>query len=296
MKEFYLQSKNGNINIIEGNEIEFNKMKAIILNVHGLGSHFQFIFDTIDEFNNRDNFFSKFNYKSYAFEFYGHGKSEGERCVINNFDNLLNDLDCVINYINDKYNMKKKIYLCCESMGGSVALKYVNSKKDNNIGGLILLSPMCGIDDTMKPSFISAKLLLLLGYIYPNLKLSFLTKNLNEEYMEIKDYVEAKKKCKYRYKDAHSLCTLSELYNISMWIPNNINNIDIPVILFHGTGDTITSPSDSKKLMDRIYNKKNELILLDTNEHTLLVPKNYDDMIPNMVCGKILEWLENILC
>lgn len=294
MKEFFLKSNNGNINIIEGSDIMDSKLQGIILNVHGLGSHFQFIYDTPDEFINRDKFFSKFNYKSYAFEFYGHGKSEGERCIINNFDNLLDDIDCVIKYINNKHN--KKIFLCAESMGGSVVLKYIhNNINCDNIGGLILLSPMCGIDDMMKPSYISAQILLMMGYTFPKLKFSFLTKNLNEEYMEIKDYINAKKNCIYRYRGAHCLCTLRELYNISLWIPENIKTIDKPVILFHGSGDTITSPADSIKIMDRIYNKNNELILLDTNEHSLLVPKNYDDMIPNFVYGKILEWLENNL-
>ena len=99
MKEFYLINKiNKKINILEGKEI--NDINGIIIHIHGLGSHFQNLYNSLDEFENRDNLFSRFNYKSFALEFHGHGKSEGDRCKINSFDDLLDDLETLINYLN----------------------------------------------------------------------------------------------------------------------------------------------------------------------------------------------------
>ena len=58
MIEYFIKSKNGKINIIEGNNII--DVKAVILHVHGIGSHFQFVFPNLDEFSERDNYLSKF--------------------------------------------------------------------------------------------------------------------------------------------------------------------------------------------------------------------------------------------
>ena len=65
IKQFYLKNNlNLNINILEGIPIE--NIKGIIVNIHGLGSHFQTVYDCIDDFTCKDSFFRKFNFKSFA--------------------------------------------------------------------------------------------------------------------------------------------------------------------------------------------------------------------------------------
>jgi alpha-beta hydrolase superfamily lysophospholipase len=144
MNQYFINSKNGKLNILEGGEIV--EPKGIIINVHGVGSHFQHVFSNLDEFSSRDNWFNKFNYKSFAFEFHGHGKSDGTECFITNIDDLLDDLDTVISHINQKIP-NKKIFICAESMGGAIILKYLIKRINDRINGVILLSPLCGIDE-----------------------------------------------------------------------------------------------------------------------------------------------------
>ena len=52
MIEFFIKSKFGKINVIEGKYI-YNPL-GIIIHIHGLGSHFQYVYDTPNEFNYRD--------------------------------------------------------------------------------------------------------------------------------------------------------------------------------------------------------------------------------------------------
>ena len=54
MNEYFIKSKNGKINIIEG--INIIDIKAIILHVHGIGSHLQFVFPNLDDYSTRDNY------------------------------------------------------------------------------------------------------------------------------------------------------------------------------------------------------------------------------------------------
>ena len=180
MNEYFIKSKLGQINIIEGKEVtECKGIKGIILHVHGVGSHFQFVYPNLDELITRDEFFSKFGYKSFGFEFYGHGKSEGLNCSIINFSDLVTDLANVVTHINSKYP-NKSVFICAESMGGAVCLKYIIEKIYLNcIKGIILLSPLCGIDDHLKPSPFMIKLLLGVSKILPNLQLALTTKKMS---------------------------------------------------------------------------------------------------------------------
>ncbi len=291
MEEQYIDSKLGKINLIKGYNLQ--NPKAILLFVHGLGSHFQFIYPSYDEFIHLDLFFTKFNYKSYAFEFYGHGKSQGIRCSIDNFDDLIEDLKNVINFIKIE-NPHKKIFICAESMGGAVAIKHIidSASNINNIGGTILLSPLCGIDQSLKPSPVMISLLCNISYLLPRSKLGYTTKKMGK-YSPINSlYYFAKSQSKYLYKGLHRLCTIRELYNISLWLPENIHKFNKPFIIFHGLNDKVTTPEGSKHMYKTVNHNDKELILIPDSPHCLLEPHKYDDLLPNYIYVKILEWLD----
>jgi acylglycerol lipase len=297
MIEYYIKSKKGFINIIEGKIIE--NPKAILLHIHGLGSHFQFIYESLDDFKCRDNFFNKFNIKSFAMEFYSHGKSEGDKCIIYNFDDFLYDIKNTVEHIKKIYPTKKIIILA-ESMGGAVTLKYLN--EINKVDSAILLSPMCGIDEKYKPNPIIIFLIILLSYIFPKLKFNT-DRTSNKEFSldcsKNNDFINAKKKCEYSYNGPYCLSTLREIYKASIDVSNNINKINVPILFIHGNNDKVTVP----KLTEMIYNNinknqnnkiNNELILLDDCEHNLLVPNTNNDLTPTYVYAKILNWIEKL--
>jgi acylglycerol lipase len=293
MTEYFIKSKNGKINIIEGKNII--DVYAVILHVHGIGSHFQYVFPNLDEFSERDNYLSKFNYKSIGFEFHGHGKSEGLQCYVNNFNDLLDDLNTVLYYINNIY-LNKPIYIFAESMGAAVCLKYLINQKNNNIKGLILISPMCGIDDHLKPSPLMIKILLLASKIIPTWKLATTTKKMASENVINREYINARQQCSYSYKGSQRLSTVRELYFNSLWILDNAHNIDIPILIFHGLNDKITTPKGTQLVYEKMKSDDKELILLPQSEHCLLVPNNKDDLTPNFIIAKIIVWLNNHLC
>jgi len=293
MTEYFIKSKNGKINIIEGKNII--NVNAIILHVHGIGSHFQFVFPNLDEFSERDKYLSKFNYKSIGFEFHGHGKSDGLQCYVNDFDDLLEDLNSVLYYITNIY-LNKPIYLFAESMGAAVCLKYLINQKNEHIKGLILISPMCGIDDHLKPCQLMVNILLLASKIIPTWKLATTTKKMSSENVINKDYIKARQLCSYSYKGAQRLSTVRELYFNTLWIQDNAQYIDIPILIFHGLNDKITTPNGTQIVYEKMKSINKELILLPQSEHCLLVPNNNDDLTPNFIMAKVIVWLNNNLC
>lgn len=288
-KQFYLKNHlDLNINILEGRDV--NNMLGIILNVHGVGSHFQKVYDSLDEFDRRDELFSKFNYKSFAFEFHGHGKSEGKRCFINNFDDLLEDLDIVIKYIQKRFT--QPLYLFCESMGCAVAFKYCIVKK-NNIQGVIFTAPLCGISSKLKPNIIIRTLLLKLANLLPTLPLVTTTRNMGAQSTLNQDYVEAKNNNDFFYKKSHRLATCRELVSISEWIESNCYLFNTPILMFHGKEDNITEYSNTIKVFDTIQSQKKELYLIENGYHILLIDNIKNSFLPEYIMIKSVKWLLN---
>jgi caffeoylshikimate esterase len=287
-REFFLKNHiNLNINVVEG--IDISNIHIILIHVHGVGSHFQNVYNSLDEFNERDKFFSKFNFKSFALEFHGHGKSDGTRCAINNFDDLIYDLAIVTNYISKKYN--KPIYLFGESMGCAVIFKYCITIP-NNISGVIFLSPLCGIDKNLKPNCLIKNILLGLSKICPNLQLVSTTRNMSKQATENVEYIKAKQNNPYFYKNSHRLCTGRELLEVSDWIEKNSHSFNKPILIFHGKNDHITDPLITQKVFNEISSSNKELYLIENGQHILLLDNNKDSIIPEFIFVKTLIWLQ----
>jgi len=285
MNEFTLLNKNNKkINIIEGVEIE--EIKLIIIHIHGIGSHFQPVFECIDEFKNRDLLFSNFNFKSFALEFEGHGKSEGIRCSINSFDNLLEDLDILIDYIKISYD--RPIFLISESMGSAVALKYSILNKEK-INGIILFGPLFGIDEKLIPNCFITSLLTGISYFLPEIPL--ISNNLSVNGNNNKEFMKAKEANQYSYKGKHRLNTCREMLKISNWINNNGYLLETPILIFHGLKDTITSPAVTKCIFDNMISKDKELYLLEEGYHCLLIESEENPYLPGYIMGKIIHWI-----
>jgi len=283
MFEFTLKNKKlKKINIIEGTN---NKnIKAIIIHIHGIGSHFQPLFECIDDFKYRDELFCKFNYKSFGLEFHGHGKSEGTKCSISNFDDLLDDLDTLVRFIKTIY--KQPIFFLCESMGCAVALKYCIEYK-NDIKGVIFLAPLFLVDDNLKPNCLIIIILTIISYLFPNLPL------LSSDGITINnsEFIEARKNNFFSYNGKHRLNTGREILKISDWINNNGHLLETPILILHGLKDTITNPNTTKQMFDTMISLDKELLLIEDGYHCLLIEPKENPFLPGYIAGKIIYWM-----
>lgn len=283
MNEFTLKNyKNKKINIIEG--VNIKNIKAIIIHIHGLGSHFQPLFNCIDDFKYRDELFCKFNYKSFGLEFHGHGKSEGEKCSINCIDDLLDDLDILLKHI--IHNYKQPIFFLCESMGCAIALKYC-IKFQNSIRGIIFLGPLFLVDDTLKPNSLLIIILTIISYLFPNCELL----SSNGITINNKEFIKTRKENSFSYNGKHKLNTGREILKISDWIHNNAHLLETPILIFHGLKDTINNPTTTEIMFDKIISKDKELILLEDGYHCLLIEPEEDPFLPGYIIGKIIHWM-----
>lgn len=280
--EFTICNNNNKLNILTH---QMDNPEIILIHLHGLHSTFQFISDEPDEFYNRIKIFKKKNIVSYALEFNGHGKSDGKKAYVDNFNNLIEDVNCLVNYVTKYYDNKLPIYLLGESMGGNVCIQYSNLYEDK-IKGIILLSPLFGISNLPNSTIVNG--ILLLSYILPTVNLkAFYSRNTvtNEKYYEILS------KNKYNFSQILTLTSIRECYNATLWIKENIKNFKTPVLLFHSKYDKTTEFESSKEFFSKCNNKNNEFISYNCNKHNLLVKSDEKDFTPHLILHKILNWI-----
>jgi acylglycerol lipase len=290
-------NNNGNqINVIESNyNNSLDQKNGIIISVHGIGSHFQ---EKEEEFkfkynlNGRFLFFSKFNLLSYAIELEGHGLSEGTRCCIYNFNDLVNDLKQLI-FILKKNNPNIPIYLMGFSMGGAIIV-HLCIKYPNLINGVILIAPMCGISESMKPSLPIEYILKFLLLFFPERKwIPGSDKDFVKKCSKNKDYQSYKFTDDISYKDNHRLTTAFQCVTACEYINLNSELFITPIIIFHGDSDLVTDYKISDTFYNKIESPDKKFVTLEDGYHNLLIQADENDITPQIVMNQIKLWLES---
>lgn len=279
---FILNEKNIKLNIITH---QLDNPAAILIHLHGLHSHFQHIYDCVDDFNNRIKYFQRANILSYALEFRGHGKSSGNKGDIENMDNLVDDIKRLLEYIKCLHS-NIPIFILGESMGGAIAVK--SSVFIKEIDGVILLAPMFDISKKIKPSKIVLDFGLFLAKIFPGMKLGNKTKIKKYKYLEYQKNYEL---CEFNIKKNVNLRTLKECHNISNWIKENNKLFYKKLLLIHSVEDDVTCIDESINFYNNCSSEDKNIFILDNSGHSVLVPKNEYDIIPDSLVSKITNWI-----
>lgn len=286
MKEFYIVDRGEKINIIHD---ELENPECILVHLHGLNSHFQFVYDCQNEFNYRIKYLQKANISSYALEFLGHGKSGGTKGYIDNFDKVLTNVLSLLTYIEFKHP-NIPIFLFGESMGAAISIKIgILSKK---IKGVILLAPMCGLDENKLPSNFKINMLVKLSKYFPKWKLLGTNKD-TDLCSKNKDYNNNRVFCEYEYNGKIMLATGRECLKLMKWVNDNSQYFDKPLLAIHSYKDLVTSVEQTEKFINNCNSKDKLLMKLDQGEHRLLIPDNDNDPIPDGILSKITNWINN---
>lgn len=206
--------------------------KAVICMVHGMGEHI----------NRYDHLAEMFNNNGYAVigcDLRGHGQSGGQRGHIPGFEIFLNDAGIFLEIASEHFPGVKKI-LYGHSMGGNLVANYL-IKFQPKLAAAILSSPYFQL--AFKPSPVKLFLGKILKGMFPALSMST---GLDSSALSKDKEVVRKYNNDPLVHNRISATMGIELIESGNSALNNAGKLSIPVLIYHGTEDKLTSFEASK--------------------------------------------------
>ena len=261
--------------------------KTVLIHIHGIGSHFQPIYDSMDCLKNRINVLNS-SIISYAMELRGHGLSSGTRFSVNSFDDYISDLHILVEHIKI-YHPNLPIFIIGHSMGGTIGIIYT-IKYTGVIKGIVLLAPMCGIDKELELSWIKINTMLIISYIIPSYKLISISND--KQYKNYyKEFSKAKQNSEFQNNESLRLDIIRECYYAINYINQNNNLFITPVLAIHSISDKITPSNATNNFISSSNSIDKTMIIPILGEHNLLAPMFENDPKPKELLITINQWI-----
>lgn len=222
------------------------KTKAVVVISHGLGEHSDRYFNIMKTLANQGISF-------YALDHRGHGKSGGKRGHVDSFMKYIDDLKQFIDTIVKKENTKLPVLLLGHSMGGLIAMKYVLTYKDD-IHALILSAP--ALIPAIKVPFLKEFLGRTLSRLIPRVTLNneLDPADISQDPEVIESYREDP-----LVHDRVSSRWYSEYLATSKYCRNHASELELPLLVIHGTADKMVNPEGSSLVYQKANSEDKEL-------------------------------------
>ncbi|KAF0694649.1 Aste57867_14488 [Aphanomyces stellatus] len=269
LTEGSFQSSRG-IQIYTRKYIPTDPYNTVLLFLHGVGEH-------CSRFHSTFETFAAHHIAVYAMDHRGHGRSGGKRHDCACFDEFTDDIAAFTKILRADHSSQPSMRYVVSgiSFGGLLAASTAAAAPANHWDGLMLFAPAIGIE--MTPTLkIQQAFAPILGFIAPTWQVvPAVDTNLlsrNEAFLEA-----------YRTDplNDHSLLRV----RLALSIKNGMDvldrtrgNIKMPVLIFHGEADKVTSPTISKAFYDALATEK-EYKSLPGQFHCLLDEPERDETI-----------------
>lgn len=207
--------------------------KAVIVLIHGMGEHAM-------RYKHVAEYYNKHNIAFIGIDHRGHGRSTGKRGHTPSYDALMNDLELLLKKTNEEYP-GVLVILYGHSMGGNLVLNFLIRKKPE-VKGAIVTAPYLRL--AFEPPAWKVILGKLSAGIYPSLSqpTGLDTKAISRDEKVVTAYE----------KDplVHDKITAAFFVNVhfaGQYAIEHAKEVQVPVLLMHGTADRITSVNGSKE-------------------------------------------------
>ena len=273
-REFFHLSDD-KINLYFREIVPEGRIEAVVCLVHGLGDHSGWFKDLL-------NFFASSNFAVLTFDLRGHGKSDGKRGHIPSYEALLKDISLLLNIAKRNFN-GVPIFLYGHSFGGNQVLNYALRYRPD-ISGIIVSAPWLKLNSN--PSKIKLYFTFLMSKIRP----SFIVDNVVEgSNLSHNPDIAINQKNDPLVHNFVSASLFTNAYKAGEWAIDNASNLDIPLLLFHGDSDKITSYVASEAFIKKAHSNLATFKLWKGLYHSLHNEISNRDIFVN-----ILNWINSI--
>lgn len=234
--EFNWKTKDA-LNIHAKNWQPEGEVKAVIALVHGFGEH-------SERYEHVAEFFGKDGYAMVAYDRRGHGKSEGKRGHMTNYEALLEEIDQLLMHAREQY-AGKPIFIYGHSQGGNLVLSHMLRRKPD-VKAIIASAPW------IRLAFEPPAALVAIGKLTRRLAPAFSQSNQLKEGHLSRDASVGE-----RYvADPLVHTKITSETGIGMlescdWLLANAGEVHRPLLVMHGTGDQIISIEGTRDFLKK---------------------------------------------
>ncbi len=231
------------------------KPKAVLLVAHGLAEH-------SGRYKNLVDYFLPQGYAIYALDHRGHGKSEGQRSYVDNFNDYLIDLKTFYDMVR-KENKDSRIFLFGHSLGATIAIAYA-IKHQKELDGLIVSGATLVASTSVSPALLA--MAGLVSALAPKMGVTLLD---SSAVSRDKAVVDAYVNDPLVFTGKIPARTGAELARMWKHLPEQMPTIKLPILIMHGFADRLADPRGSKLLYERVGSKDKTLKLYDNCYHEI---------------------------
>lgn len=240
--------------------------RAVVVIHHGLKSH-------SDHYAELAHRLVALGYAVYAYDMRGHGRSEGRRASLDDFEDLVGDLSIFLDRVRIR-EAHRPIFVIGHSVGGAVVTLFT-LERHPPIAGLILLAPALRVDS---PILLAAGAPLS-ATLTPNLPAVDVP---DEAFSRDPETLTEMAGDPLIYHPVGPARTAAALLDALERIWRHAGELDVPLLALHGTGDRATDPRGSAEIVRRARTSDKTLLLYRGLFHDLVREPERDQVMNDL--------------
>jgi alpha-beta hydrolase superfamily lysophospholipase len=250
------------------------KVRGVIVLVHGFNSHSGYYLWAAEQLAGS-------GLAVYALDLRGRGKSDGERYYVEKFAEYQSDLDMLVKLARSR-EPGLPVYMLGHSAGGVIACNYVLDHQ-SEMAGLVCESFAYQVP---APDFALA-VVKGLAHLAPHAHVLKLKK---EDFSRDPNVTKALLEDPLLADEVQPTKTVAEMVRADERLKRDFPQFKLPLLIIHGTKDTVTRPEGSKEFYERASSPDKTLKLYDGYFHDPL-----NDVGKEAVIADIKAWIEKRL-
>ncbi|KAF8398882.1 hypothetical protein HHK36_014746 [Tetracentron sinense] len=253
------------------------KIKGLVILLHGLNEHSGRYSDFAKQLNAN-------GYKVYGVDWIGHGGSDGLHAYVHSLDYAVNDMKAFLEKVLLE-NPGLPCFFFGHSTGAAIVLKAVlDLKVEACIEGVVLTSPAVRVQPSHPIFWVLAPIF---SFLLPKYQFSAANQNGMQVSRDPAALL-AKYSDPLVYTGSIRIRTGSEILRISSHLQRNLSRLNVPLLVLHGTADTVTDPEASQKLYEEASSTDKSIKLFEGCLHDLLFEPERET-----IAKDIIEWLNS---